>query len=223
MNSILLYIEPDENERQSVVQQAADLVEAMTFQIEAPISAASIGVVAEPSVCLEIGLSMLGRGQARTVEGGERRASPLMLFPFVSEEGREWGEIQLLRGGESEGDEFGTLNDLVSFGAIEPDLEFSLDQASRPGDVLERVLRLRSWQSLVVMASDHAFERMGPRLQTHARIVNSRDLKVNQDRVYALIERLEPMEDEALFAIRRQAVTQALQLESFMIQLGMLE
>lgn len=223
MNSILLYIEPEESQRQQMIQMAADLVEALTFQVgEAVLPPRSIGVIAEPSTCLEIGLSMLGRGETRTVEGGERRASPLMLFPFVSDGSQASGEVALLRRGESAPDDFGTLDDLAAFGAVEQDPEatFAEQDMRSASEVLERILRRRSWQTIVVFGPDElAPESIRSRAQTSAWIVNAEHLNVDSERIPGLLERLEPTDDEETRRVRRAAVSGALQLEALLSRL----
>lgn len=223
MNSILLYIDPEETERQQMIQMATDLVEALTFQFEGlrP-PAQSIGVIAEPSACLEIGLSMLGRGETRTVEGGERRASPLMLYPFVSDLSRENGEIGLITGGETgEFGDFGMLDDLAVFGAIERDPELPWEEQSAP-EILERILRRQSWQSVVVFASDNAFSQIHRGIHNDGtRIINARFLEAdkNEEHISALLERLEPVESQDTYNIRREAVINALRLETLLSRL----
>jgi hypothetical protein len=223
VNSILLYIEPEETERQQMVQMAADLVEALTLPSEnLGTPPQSIGIIAEPSACLEIGLSMLGRGETRTVEGGERRASPLKLFPFVTDRSWDSGEIGLMNSGETERDEYGTLDDLALFGAIEQDPEspFEKQVIRGPRDVLERILQLKLWQNIVVFASEgNELEQIQPRTQTDTRIVYARRLDVNKERIPKLLELLEPTQDEETRQVRSAAVMSALQFEGLLSRL----
>lgn len=218
MKSILLYLEPNEAERQPMIQMAADLVEALTLRAEAlEHPPESIGIVAEPFACLEIGLSMLGRGEARTVEGGERRASPLVLFPFVTDQTRESGEMLLMRRRETESEDYGTLDDLALFGAVEQHMELSFEgQTPRSaGEVLERVLSWRSWECIVVFAPmENAIER----LASGSRIVNVRELGEGTGRIPELLARLERTEDEAVRAFQEAAVSGALRLEALLAQ-----
>ncbi len=223
MNSILLYIDPEETERQQMIQMAADLIEALTFQFEGlrP-PPQSIGVIAEPSVCLEIGLSMLGRGETRTLEGGERRASPLMLYPFVSDLSRESGEIGLINREETgELGDFGMLDDLAVFGAIERDPEVSWEKQSAT-EVLGRILQRQSWHSVVVFASDDAVSQIQESIRNdETRIVNARlpGLDEDKERVSGLLEQLESIENEEIHTIQREAVINALRLEALLSRL----
>lgn len=224
MNSILLYIDPVEAERQQMIQMAADLVEALTFQFEGlrP-PPQSIGIIAEPSACLEIGLSMLGRGETRILEGGERRASPLMLYPFVSDLSRESGEIGLINREETgELGDFGMLDDLAVFGAIERDPELSWEEQTAT-EILERILRRQSWQSVVVFASDNALSQIQESIRNdETRIINTRlssGQGEDKERVSGLLEQLESIENEGAHAIQREAVINALRLETLLSRL----
>lgn len=225
MNPILLYIDPEENERQQMIQIAADLVETLTFQFDGhrP-SPKSIAVIAEPSACLEIGLSMLGRGEARTVEGGERRASPLVLYPFITGLSRENGEANLVnREGTDEPGDFGMLDDLAIFGAIERDPDISWGQQSAT-EILEKILQSQPWQSVVMFASDDTLSQIqgqGVILNNNTRIINARlwELDKNEEHISALLERLEPRESEDTYNIRREAIINALRLETLLSNL----
>src|SRR5689334_10186508 len=112
MNRILLYVNPgsDEDYARSVTF-AADLVEAATYAPEeTPRQDVVLGIVAPARCCIEVGLSMLGRGDARTVEQGRRNQSPVRLFPFMVESDER--DAETLRGG---------LNYLLAIGAVEGD------------------------------------------------------------------------------------------------------
>ena len=219
MNSILLYVDPQEDDRRQMIQMAADIVEALTFRskrLDEPPH--FIGIIAEPSACLEIGLSMLGRGETRTVEGGERRASPVRLFPFVTGLDREDGEIDLIGRGESESGNYGTLDDLVMFGAVEQDPDFPLAgrKRQRALEVLERVSRARPWQHVAVFAPRREFEEVRTRLDPGADIVNVAHFETDGERADALLGQLEPVESEGPHAAQKDAVVSALRFESLL-------
>lgn len=222
MNSILLYVDPREEVRRQMIQTAADIVEALTFRsqrLDEPPQV--IGIIAEPSACLEIGLSMLGRGETRTVEGGERRASPVRLFPFVAGLDREDGEIDLISRGETESGNYGTLDDLVMFGAVEQDPDFPLAgrERQRALEVLERVSRARPWRRVVVFAPRREFEEVRTRVDPDAYTVYVADFEADRERVDALLRQLEPVESEEPHAAQKDAVVSALRFESLLSRL----
>lgn len=223
MRSILIYVAPDEGNL-PMVQAAADLVEAISFDPESPNGAASvrIGLVAEPSACLEVGLSMLGRGQARTVEGGERSASPLMLFPFVTKEGRDRGELNLLRrewaAEDMEEETFGSLSDLLNLGAVEAGTEVSWEHHARvePNEAVEdAVMHAReqqNWDQLVVFSSDAAVPDTlngWPGVQ----VIRAGEFSANDERFYFILAQLGEEQDESLGQQRREAVAAAMGFE----------
>lgn len=220
MNATLLYLDPDNSERQEMVQLAADLVEALTFQHKnLAVQHQSIGVVAEPSICLEIALSMLGRGEARTVEGGKRQKSPLMIFPFVADSEEAKTELGLMGGFNNRHDEYGTLDDLAKFGAIEQDEESRGHEwhSQNATEVLARVLQQRSWANILIFGSgEFEFEHEKLFSHTNARItrVQRRDFK--NERLHALFEPLEPIKDERIYQAQREAVVSALQFEELL-------
>ena len=115
MTRILLHVEPNDERRDEMVALAADLVEAVTAG-ERRMASSTIGVVADAVDCLEIALVMLGRAAPRTVEGGERRPSPVRLFPFRGEptRGGERGEASARRD-----DGARALRELAELGAID--------------------------------------------------------------------------------------------------------
>jgi hypothetical protein len=220
MSSILFYIDPDEYSYQEMVQLAADLVECLTFQSESFYTQfKTIGILAEPTACLEIGLSMLGRGETRTVENGERRSSPLKLYPFISDRGRESGEIGLIRPVNDDQETFGTLDDLVAFGAVESDPDFPFENSLElnSNDILSRVMQRSTWQRIVAFTSKSLIEVNIEK--NHILFVNSESTENNQRKVTELLGLLEPIENELLGEIRRKAINDAIQFESIFKQL----
>jgi hypothetical protein len=220
MSSILFYIDPDENNHQDMVQLVADLVECLTFQSESfNTQFKSIGILAEPTACLEIGLSMLGRGETRTVENGERPSSPLKLYPFISDRGRESGEFDLIRPVIDDQESFGSLDDLVAFGAVESDPEFpfenSLDLNNK--DIIRRVMQKSTWQRVLAFTSKSLNELNFEK--NHILFVNSERTQNNQRKVDELLGLLEPIDNELLGEIRRKAINDAIQFESIFKQI----
>lgn len=115
MTRILLHVEPNDERRDEMVALAADLVEAVTAG-ERRMASSTIGVVADAVDCLEIALVMVGRATPRAVEGGERRPSPVRLFPFRGEptRGDERSETNARRD-----DGARALRELAELGAID--------------------------------------------------------------------------------------------------------
>lgn len=104
---------------------ASALVDIATESADGPWTQSSnrIDVIAPLDACVELALPLLGRADARTVEGGERRASPLRLHPYGSPDEAE--------------STFAVLRDLFLAGTFEsdtfaeqdPELPRSLDEA----------------------------------------------------------------------------------------------
>jgi len=97
---------------------ASNIVEALTFtdggQNE---MIPTIFVVADPETSLEIGLSTIGRGDPRTLEGGARRRAPVVMVPI---RGRSWDfDEVILRKRSEDSEERGALDILASLGAVE--------------------------------------------------------------------------------------------------------
>ncbi len=224
MSSILLYIEPDKSERRQLVQMTADLVEALTFDAKAAFSKEhTIGIVAEPSICLEIGISMLGRGEARTVEGGERRKSPVTIYPFIDQSSRSKVEYSLLGRNDGEtGKESGFLNDLYEYGAIEREMDFTHmkwhDLSAH--SILKRMLHSKNkrWDRILIFGSskhdsDHGF----PWKHFDCQVERITSYYHHEKRVYTLLEKLEHFsKDDAVHKAQFEAVTSALQFEDLL-------
>lgn len=227
MSSILLYIEPDNSERSQLVQMAADLVEALTFDAEAAFSQEhTIGIVAEPSICLEIGLSMLGRGETRTVEGGERRKSPITIYPYVTDSKRKEVEFSLLgRNTLSDGEmnkESGFLNDLYEFGAIEREMDFTYMERHELNahSILKRMLHLENmqWDGIFIFGSStHDSGHEFPWKHFNCKVERITSYFHDEERIHTLLEKLEHFsKDDAVYKAQFEAVTNALQLEELL-------
>ena len=154
MSAILFHIEPNDDQRDDLVGLVADLVEAVTAD-ERRMADSTVGIVADTTDCLEIALVMLGRVSARTVEGGERRPSPVRLFPFRSEptRGGDWQEAAAPR-------DDGTLalSRLAELGAIdaEPtDRGMANEPFVNAQSALQLALRQR-WDVIVAAAESQA-------------------------------------------------------------------
>jgi hypothetical protein len=108
--SIALFVDP-------TAAEYANAVEAATFVAETALSLdeqliLSCGALA----ALDISLAVLGRAVSRTVEGGERRSSPLVLLPLIRNPEDVLIDERLRP--DSEGESSGTLADLVDLGII---------------------------------------------------------------------------------------------------------
>ena len=115
--NVLLFLGTSENGRARSVRLLGNLVEAITFPEDSMGQATRhrLGVVACEADCLEIGLVMVGRDEARTIEEGERPLSVVTIFPY---RGREQST------GPNEGDqEREALQELIGTGAVEPGAE----------------------------------------------------------------------------------------------------
>lgn len=161
MKDLLIYFEsagktsdPTAVGDHEAIAAVASLVEAVTAPDAGPAAfETQIHVVASPIICLELGLSILGRQPERAIERQTESPSPLHLIP-CGPSGR-WSESEwaLLRSSvatdsdsDSDSEEGGLLSDLVSFGVLDavrhPWLRSEgILPASSPVDLLERLIR----------------------------------------------------------------------------------
>ena len=218
MRSILIYLEPDENERDRLVAMASNLVDFVAASVDDRYaSLANVGVVAEPEDCAEIGLVMLGRGTARTVEHGEREATLLRLFPFRPS--REPDEA-LDRASES-------LNDLSDAGAVEG-LEERVTAPDLPDatHALSRALEYGRWADVVVLGDPKSNAKLLQVWETKEkfRVIRLEEPEKFTDRVGMLAQRLDLEKDDHFFhGLRRKAVRDVVQFENLIDQLGLLK
>jgi hypothetical protein len=221
MKRVLIYVHPGAEERDLVVTWAADLVEALTAPAAETIASpeVEVGVVADTVNCLEIGLVTLGRGIARTVEGGERDPSPVMLFPFrppnedrstdvdiayeCLRELADLGAVEGIRGGNQEND-------------VLPDADTSLRHALASGD----------WETMVTLGDSNWYRatiadssRGAFRTPIVAPIANA-ELR---ERIDVLVRQLQPEGDDDYGELRRSAVQNAVQFAGMLDQLGINE
>jgi hypothetical protein len=126
----------------------ASAIEAATFVAETAIGLGqSLILSCGPSAALDIGLAVLGQSDARTVEGGERRPSPIILLPMIRDTERP-ADAWLRPAHDEESP--GTLADLVDFGVIARGEESGIDPFG-DDDSLDVFLRtIRNQQVSVV-------------------------------------------------------------------------
>jgi hypothetical protein len=218
MNRILLHVEPDFSERDRMVAWAADLVEAITARINDsdPSAALAVGVVADVLDSLEIGVVMLGRGAPRTLEGGERNASPVTLFPFRPTGGDDESTEELASAYEC-------LRELADSGAIEgvddssgeddtvPDVEVALHSALRSGD----------WEGVIVLGESRATIREWSEQRISTRVVRPPPDEEIRERVDTLLRRVEPEGEDNYRQVRRLAVQDAVRFGTMLDQLDL--
>jgi hypothetical protein len=128
--SIALFIDPTSEEFAHALEVASFVAEAAVDGNEQLILSCS------PSAALEIGISAFGRGSARTVEGGERRASPVVLLPLIHDP--DDPVDARLHPAPEEG--AGTLADLVDLGIVAAPEERDDDPFGR-SDPIEAFVR----------------------------------------------------------------------------------
>lgn len=222
MKKILIYVQPEAEERDRVVAWAADLVEALTAPIiDAGASpAVEIGVVADVLNCLEIGLVTLGRGAARTVEGGERDASPVSLFPFRPPDADESAtDLDTA---------YDCLRELADGGAVEGISHSAAEDSLLPDAhaALGRALARGGWETVVTLG-DSEVSRLAIQFWSkrgfRPRIVQPEPDEEFRERVATLLQRLEPESEDTYKQVRRFAVYNAIQLATMLEQLGLEE
>ena len=220
MNRILLYVEPGPGERNRVVAWAADLVEATTAPINDsdPSPALAVGVVADVLNCLEIGVVMLGRGEPRTIEGGERNASPVTLYPFrpIGEDDESSEELANTA--------YECLRELSNGGAVEGIGAGSGEDDTLPDTevALRDVLQSADWEGVVVLgepARSRAAVGDWSRQHPQNRIIRPQSDEEIRDQVDTLLRRVEPAGEDNYTETRRLAVQNAVQLGELLDQL----
>jgi hypothetical protein len=139
--NIALFVDP-------AAEEYAAAVEAATFVVEAAIDLGrQLMLSCTPSVALDIGLATFGRGVPRTVEGGERRPSPIVLLPLIRNSGQLLDDRLYL--GSKRGDP-GTLADLIDLGTIASREESDFDPFSDEDALATFTGTLRGRQTSVV-------------------------------------------------------------------------
>jgi hypothetical protein len=139
--NIALFVDP-------VSEEYAAAVEAATFVVEAAIGLGRpLMLSCTPSIALDIGLASFGQAVARTVEGGERRPSPIVLLPLIRDP--EHLVDDRLYPGSERGDP-GTLSDLIDLGIIASRDESGFDPFSDQDAVETFTGALRGRQTSVV-------------------------------------------------------------------------
>jgi hypothetical protein len=193
----LIIVDPADSERGVAAQLAADLMEAL-YTEDPSKSVARFFVLADPRDCLEIGLSTLGRATARTVEGGERAVSALVLVPIRGErESPNAGDMSIMSEGKF-GDDAGTLRDLVTFGAIEEDEQWRIrEEPFALHTVLGALIARKTIGQIVVMAGS---DNLWSSLRESA---SARDIERLDCRPRALAMRIEERRDAPVDRYRR--------------------
>jgi hypothetical protein len=208
VRSLLLYVNPSETEAVRRVTVAADLVEALTFASDDPEwpRPPRIGVVAERTHCIEIGLPMLGREHVRLSDRNQRPVSPVTLFPF--DDRRPSLPVTVRRAATER------LRELAAIGAVAPlhprfetgepvSAESALELAS-DGPTWDLVVQLGVAPPLLAVKGLIALERMVPLPMGDTQ---------NVERLLGL---LEPAGPDDHSTIRRQAVEDAVLFASIM-------
>src|SRR5665213_1711479 len=118
---IALFVDP-------TAEEYATALEAATFVAEVAIGLGRPLILScTASAALDIGLTSFGHGVTRTVEGGERRSSPIILLPLIQ---REKDPVDGRLYPDSERADAGTLADLVDLGVMASREESDIDPFS---------------------------------------------------------------------------------------------
>lgn len=222
MKRILFYVDPANDEYAPVVTWAADLVEAMTAESDDDPRRAGllIAIVAPVECCCEIGVVMVGREDARTVEAGVRRISAVRLFPFVP---IDIDDERFIAAAVED------LDGLVDAGAVE---------VERPGDdaghspfrvfanaegALSAARSLGPWEGVVVLgsaaeASRDAVDRFGGDDRPPAIIRPLLEREVGE--LVEVMGRVGEREPEDVMLVRRVAATDAIRFAAMFDQLA---
>lgn len=195
---IAIFVDPTESE-------FGDAVETAAFVSEYAIGTGDQVILAcGPAAALEIGLSVLGHSVSRTVEGGERSASPIVLLPLI----RDRESLDDAAPYREPGDEqHGGLSDLIDLGVFAGREEGGIDPfAGRyPVQSFVEVLRARQITTVLGLGSRPDFwqptlvqlrNSRGGRLLVRPDILPS-DLDLDRSTV---IRRIAPHDDSLPFS-----------------------
>jgi hypothetical protein len=170
---IAVFVHPTETE-------FADAVETAAFVAEYAIrSGAQLLLAATPSAALDICLNVLGDSVGRTVEGGERAASPVALVPFIRDGGPVDEAIvrEADRASEEDDEESGSFKDLIDVGLIAREDEGGFDPFSDADPVSAFVGALNSEAAPVVVGLGSNSRFWEPTLERLSNIPGARLLR----------------------------------------------
>jgi hypothetical protein len=244
MDDILLCITDDESNDDQWLHLASNIVEALTYSFEG-VSAdiPTIHVVASVEACLEVGLGAIGRGETRTLEGGDRRLSSVVLTPCREIE-RDWdfGDAMLGRNGD-EYKENGALDDLAGLGVVESDVMQGWEgyRDRRMEGAIKSVMERRPVNKIILVGELQAVTELSNKMADikNAQIIYASESLLDGN-IEGLINQLqwlhsadglgskvdvhradmEPMDEEKTeLKVKREAVKEAMQLASIFKQL----
>ncbi len=178
MENILLCIADDGSNDDQWLHLASNIVEALTYSMEEiPTVIPTIHLIASVEACLEIGLGAIGRSETRTLEGGDRRLSSVVLIPCRGAE-RQWDFEEAMLG--RNGDEFkenGALDDLAAFGTIEVDDMQGWEgyRNRRMEDAVESIIKRRTVENIILVGENRKVEYLSKMLSdiSNARIIHA--------------------------------------------------
>lgn len=149
---IALFVDPTKAEYTPAIETATFIAEVANSQGEPVVL--SCGSAA----ALDIALALLGQAVARTVEGGERALSPIVLLPMIGDVN---SEIDNRLRPSPDNDNPGTLADLVDLGLIAGREESGVDPFSTqdPLEVFVETLRDREIHWVIGLGSQSQFWR----------------------------------------------------------------
>ena len=231
---IALFVDPTEAEYTAAIETATFVAQTATG-LGKPL-VLSCG----PSAALEIGLAVLGQSAARTIEGGKRPPSPLILLPMI----RDAEGVDSRLRPESDEDSPGTLADLVDLGVIASRDEIDVNPFSDTNPVESFAATLRNLEVSTVVglgsqshfwstALHHVHEIQHGQLLAipelapadlpfeDARMVRVLRTQIPDRPIYPESDRISPVEDEFeeyVIAARRQAALIAAIIQSLLAE-----
>jgi hypothetical protein len=217
MPRVLVYVDPHSPEDGRPLRLAADLVEFLSATDGGTVAPDPVGIVASVEDTLAIALPALGRGQARTVEGGERRSSNVAIFPFrqaFQADGEEAEREEIARSG---------LVELVALGAVEAPLARDGEWPLLPlTEVLQRAWGDSGWNQVAAFGDTGAIQVLRDSLPTPdaLEVVSLPSAGEFAERARFLLERAETRRDE--WTERRlDGLIEALQFKDLHVRLGL--
>lgn len=131
--SIAAFIDTPESKRDLAIELAITMAE---FSIE---ENEPLYLLADAITALEVGMSLIGSRESRTVEGGEYRISPIQLLPFIPRP-NSWDDQFLRRTSESNaGGEISEFYELGLFARMGERAE-ERDFGDEPASALSQVI-----------------------------------------------------------------------------------
>ena len=205
MANLLLYLEPEVERPESMTLWAADLLEALKAREgRRAVESLQATVVANEIDCIDLALSFLGRTDAMTIEGGERRPSGLTISAVRAPRPRE-------ESGFAESIEE-CMEDLHTLGLVDPTSATfqSFD------DAIGRALQQPLWSQIILLAPTERIQELHNRFPSLREFIRPRMDGTFDAMVREYVDPGERNGSDEYRAWQIEAIIQALEFEALL-------